>query len=580
MTRLGLALALSASFLGASAPAAAAPPRGTFSLSLDDRAAFTLQLRPRALHAQAPLLRSLLLLWPDAAAALAQAHSALGVDLLDERSFQQTGLDAEAPVAISCFAIDRREVDAAYAAARAALLRRDWRGLHGLVPVFYRHRITARVADPGRLGRFLAEQGRRPLTVLGVAALQQVLGLDRKAAAETHALLRAAGAVAVARLPGDGVVLVRVVANEEVLVDLLQPWLGARPSPAEVARLLARVSTAPPLRGPGDARPLLPADAAAALHLSGGGLATLAEVNLRERALVTVPQLPPARRAQALADADATIGACHDGLQRTLAAATFDDAAVALRVSPHALDLRLTWALTHSRPEAFATHDDRVVSLDPVAHAALGVLQLRLDLAGFPRRIPREAPFTGRFADLSRFLSSCGPLASFLAAVRLWPELLALALEEAGGERDAGEVVRGLHNITLAVTDVTAGEPRLLAFGSCDAAAAHTLERLARAGRTPVHLTRTPLPGGRVLVLAAADERTLALGRKLAARRGPAKPALAEVRLDVPALLRAHAGAGMEAALARLLAGRFGPARGEIRTAADAVTAELRLELH
>jgi hypothetical protein len=436
------------------------------------------------------------------------------------------------------------------------------------------------VADPVRLGRFLAEQEGRPLTVLGLPALQQVFGLERKAAAETLGMLRAAGAVAVARLPGDGLVLVRVVANEEVLVDLLQPWLGARPSATEIARLLARVSAPSLQRGAAAGRPLLPADATAALHLSGAGLAELAEVNLRERALVTVPQVAPARRGAALAAADAAIGACHDGLAKTLAAATFDDATVALRVTPRALDLRLSWALTRARPDAFTTRDDRVVSLDPVAHAALGVLQVRLDLAAFPRQIPREGPFAGRFADLSRFLSSCGPLASFLAAVRLWPELLSLALEEAQGERDAGEVVRGLHNLTLAVADLPDGVPRLLGFGSCDPAASRALERLARAGRTPVHLGRTPLPGGRVLVLAATDERTLALGRKLAARRGPPRTALAELRVDVPALLRAKAGAGVETALARLLAGRLGPARGEVRTTADAVTAELRIEVH
>ncbi|MBI5481323.1 MAG: hypothetical protein HY906_20865 [Deltaproteobacteria bacterium] len=580
MTRVGLALALAASVLGAGAPAAAAPLAPGTARAFDDLPAFTLQLRPRALHARAPLLRSRLLRWPAAAAALAQAQGALGVDLLDERSFQRTGLDADAPVAVSGFAIDRGEVDAAYLAARAALLRRDWRGLHGLPPVFYHHRITARVADPGRLGRFLAEQAGRPLTVLGLPALQQVFGLDRKAAAETLTLLRAAGAVAVARLPGDGLVLVRVRASEEVVVDLLQPWLGARPSPTELARLLARVSAAPPRRVRGDARLLLPADVTAALHLSGAGLASLAEVNLRERALVSVPQAAPARRAPALAAVDATIGACHDGLQKTLAAATFDDATVALRVSPHALDLRLSWALTRGRPGAFTTRDDRVVSLDPVAHAALGVLQLRLDLAAFPRQIPRAGPFAGHFAELSRFLSSCGPLASFLAAVRLWPELLALALDEAQAERDAGDVVRGLHNVTLAVTALHAGEPRLLGFGSCDPAAARALERLARAGRTPVHLGRTPLPGGRILVLAATDERGLALGRKLAARRGAAKTAVAEVRVDLPALLRAHAGSGVEAALARLLASRLGPARGEVRATTDAVTAEVRVEIH
>jgi hypothetical protein len=577
MTRGAFALALAVLWLGAGTPATAAPapaPR-----PLDERPAFTLQLRPRALHAQAPLLRSLLLLWPEAAATLTQAHGALGVDLLDERSFLQTGLDPDAPVTIAGFGIDPGEVDAAYQAARAALLRRDWRGLHSLPPAFYRHRISARVGDPARLGRFLAEQGRRPLTVLGPAALQQVFGLDKKAAAETLTLLRAAGAVAVARLPGDGLVLVRVRADQEVVVDLLQPWLGARPSPAEVVRLLARVS-AMPWRRPAEARPQLPADAAAALHLSGAGLAALAEVNLRERALVTVPQAAPARRAPALAAADATISACHEGLAKTLTAATFDDATVALQVGPHAFDLRLRWGLTRPRPAAFTTRDDRVVSLDPVAHAALGVLQLRLDLAAFPRQIPREGPFAGRFADVSKFLSSCGPLAAFLAAVRLWPELLALALEEAGGERDAGEVVRGLHNLTLAVTDLHAGAPRLLGFGACDPAAAQALDRLARAGRTPVHLGRTPLPGGRSLVIAASDERTLALGRKLAARRGPAKAALAELRVDVPALLRAHSGAGVEAALARLLAGRLGPARGEVRATADAVTAEIHLEIH
>jgi hypothetical protein len=576
MSRGALGIVLAA--LAAAGPARAAPTPPAPGRGADERAAFTLQLRPRALHDQTALLRSLLLLWPDAAGALAQAQGALGIDVLDERSFQRTGLDPEAPVTVAGFAIDRAEVDAAYRVARAALLRRDWRGLHGLPPVFYRHRITAHVADPGRLGRFLAEQGGRPLTVISLPAVQQVFGLDKKAAAESFTLLKAAGAIAVARLPGDGLVLVRVRTGGELLVDLLQPWLGARPSPAEVARLLARVTATPP--APPAGRVHLPADAAAALHLSGAGLAALAEVNLRERALVTVPRAVPAKRAQALADADATIAACHDGLEKTLAAAIFDDASMALRVTRTGLDLRLGWALARPRPEAFATRDDRVVSLDPVAHAALGVLQLRLDLAAFPRQIPRAGPFVGRFADLSKFLSSCGPLASFLAAVRLWPELLALALEEAQGERDAGEVVRGLHNVTLAVTDLPAGEPRLLGFGAIDPGAAKALERLARTGRTPVHLAKTPLPGGRILVLAGSDERTLALGRKLATRRGAAKAALAEIRLDVPALLRAHANSGVEAALARLLASRLGPARGEVRANADAVTADLHLEIH
>jgi hypothetical protein len=578
MSRGVFALTLAAC-LGAAGPVRAAPAPPGAGRADDERAAFALQLRPRALHDQAALLRSLLLLWPDAAAALVQAQGTLGVDVLDERSFQRTGLDPDAPVTVAGFAIDRAEVDAAYRVARAALLRRDWRGLHGLPPVFYRHRVTARVADPARLGRFLAEQAGRPLSVIGLPALQQVFGLDRKAAAETLTVLRAAGAVAVARLPGDGLVLVRVRAGDELIVDLMQPWLGARPSPAEVARLLARVSAAPSRR-PAAPRSLLPADAAAALHLSGPGLAALAEVNLRERALVTVPRAAPAKRAQELAAADATITACHDGLEQTLAAALFEDASAALRVTRTGLTVRLSWALARPRPAAFATRDDRVVSLDPVAHAALGVVQLRLDLAAFPRHIPRAAPFVGRFAELSKFLSSCGPLASFLAAVRLWPELLAMSLDEAHGERDAGEVARGLHNVTLALLDRSGGEPRLLGFGSFDAAAAGALQRLAHTGRTPVHLARSPLPGGRSLVLAASDERALALGRKLATRRGAAKAALAELRLDVPALLRTLANTGAEAALVRLLASRLGPARGEVRATADTVAAELHLEIH
>jgi len=115
------------------APAGAPVAKGqTPSLAVAPEPAIVLQIRPSALSDGAPLLRSLLLLWPQGAAALGAAQSALGLDFLHPGSLEQRGIDPRAPLLIEGFALSRSDVEKAYLSAKDALLRRDWRGLRSL----------------------------------------------------------------------------------------------------------------------------------------------------------------------------------------------------------------------------------------------------------------------------------------------------------------------------------------------------------------------------------------------------------------------------------------------------------------
>ncbi|HEY3352812.1 MAG TPA: hypothetical protein VGQ83_06160 [Polyangia bacterium] len=573
---LGAALAVA----GAAAPARAAPaPPPAAHLP----AAFTVAVTPRALHADAATYRALLALWPGAPAALAAARAALGHDLTTAAGFARTGLSADGPLVVAAFAVERTEVEAAYRSAIGALGRRDWRGLRHLPPAFYHHRVVARVADPLRLAAFLAEQRLAPLTAATAPGVQRVVGVERKPAAELAERLRAAGAVGLARLPGDGLVLTRVV-GRDLSVDIVQPWLAAAPPPADEAALLARLSRAPAAPAPAaaGARRLLAEDAAIAVHLDGARLQDLAEVGGRERALGQLLRLTPQARLKTLAAAEVDALVCHEGLTRAAAAATLTDAAAALRVHGRRLELHLAWTLAPGRAGVFAARDDRLTDLGAGAHGALGVLALRLDLGGFPARVPRDGPLTRRLGDATRFVASCGALTELLAMARYWPELLALALEEAHHERDAGGIVAGLHNLVVGLRDYAGDEPRLFALGSLEPAAARRLEALARAGRTPVKLGRAPLAGGRVLVMAATDAPTLTVAQTFgAARPAAARAAAVELEADLGRLLarRAATAPPAEAPGLRQLAARAGRLRGALTVEDDTLVGRLQLEL-
>jgi hypothetical protein len=562
--------------LAFAAPAAAAPSA---------RAAFTLSITPRALHADAGTYRALLAPCPEAAALVEKARAALGLDLLSGSGFARTGLVADRPVRLSAFAIERAEVDAAYRSAMQALARRDWRGLRQPPPAWYRHRLVARVADPVRLGAFLAEQTLTPLGTVSGPAVQRAVGLDRKAAATLAGKLRAAGAVGLGRLPGDGLALARLV-GPDLIVDVAQPWLAASPPPAQQGALLLELcageAPAAPATG---AHRLLEQGGAITLAVDGGRLQDLALIAGRERALALMPRLAPAARLAALAAADAQAQTCREGLAAAAAAATLTDAAVALDLVGGALEARVAFGLAPGRAAAFTTHDDRLPPL-PARSDALATIALRLDLAGYPARVPRGGPLARRLGEATRFVADCGPLAELLAMVRYWPELLALAVEEARHERDAGGILAGMHGLVLALRDFTR-EPRAFALAALEPAAARTLARLVEAGRTPVRLAQERRADGRVLVLAATDAESLARARALGAARAPAGTARApiELDLDLARFLDEHAGApeasGTRASSVsvRALAPRVGRLRGALAVTGDTLAGRLRLEL-
>jgi hypothetical protein len=552
---------------------------------LEPEAPLHVALWPRALQADAAFWRALLMLSSEASSLHAETRDLLGFDLLDRESLARTGIDPASPLLVSAFAIDRAEVDAAFRAATGALSQRQWKTLRHLPHASYRHRVVARIADPGLLGSYLSSHAGDRLVSLSPASVQRVSGLDRKASVEVAALLRGAGTVGLARLRGDGFVVVRVAEEAMLVVDLVQPWLGASIRPQDAAALFRRLVA--PQRGSRQHAPLeraslrlLAAGAAIAVHVSVARLADLAEINLRERVLATISRIPAQERARSLTEAQTQASTCREGFARAASSATLGDLTAAVRLDAGSIEGRFSWSLAPGRGEAFAVRDDHLVNLASVARDSLAVVGLRLDLPRFHGLTAREGPFAGLLADASRFASACGPLAELLLAVRFWPELLAVSLEEARHERDAGPLVAGLHNLVVALHSLSpSGEPRLFAFASLDAAAARVLERLAQAGRTPVLLSRAPLSSGRSLVIAASDQEVLAHAQQLGLKRStlsPRSPAM-ELLADLGRLL---SGGGPKLGVTgRALISRLGRLSGELSPDGASLGGRMRLEL-
>jgi hypothetical protein len=367
---------------------------------LADGAPFYASVRPLA------LLGALKRLGVDKFPELRDVKKQLGVDPLDAKLLEPSGLDVAAPAAGAFF--------------EAAPAGR------------YHHRVVATLKDPLLFTTFVtavAASGQAPIQLVDGASPLGKLGVR-----------------ATTRLP-DGSALIARVDGDTLVLDAL----GALSSHAKEVAFL-EVARAYPLRVRGavfhagsGARKLFAPDAALVLYADGRKLGPFlaAADNPAPNGKKTAPS--PCVK------------------QWATAASTFDDAALALAVDHDGVEAQLAWGAPGPVPLHFRTIDDGALDVESLAGrapltAALYAASMQPFLA-----VKRAGPQTS-FDVLSRSIDRCGGPAWGHVLVRSWPQVLGALFGEAqatgkrGGDPMLGTALNAmgqLRNVAVALRDST-----------------------------------------------------------------------------------------------------------------------------
>jgi hypothetical protein len=447
------AAALAIALLGR--PAHAGPVED-LSVWLDADAAAVVRIEAGQIEQAAGLLRSSGLPGMFETITMLSAGSAfaLGFDPMAKTGWFAGGLDGDVPLLASVAAIDRGAVDR-IVAARGSSDR----------PVLWRTRAVLKLDDPAKGGRSLTAllglaSGGVEVSPGNGAALAGMLGGATGDGNAVVTELRAAGVLAVARVPRvDGVLLLHRHGDVAVL-DLVAPYAGVpldwKRDRAALRALLARKPGGPGARLGRGAGTLL-TRAGTVIWMDTVRLAASWAARQREEAvrLVRSGHLRPAELRPAPPS-------CAD-LDVLAASGPFEDLAVSVTFRGGGRQLRMTAAVSWTlRPgsklaPALAVADDLLIDPLDLARsrgaAAAGAVYLR-GLGGL-RALPRPPLLAG--ADkLEAAEPACGEHTAELVRALAWPQVIGMHADDiAAVHRDADRAIASLRNAGFAVRNAS-----------------------------------------------------------------------------------------------------------------------------
>ncbi len=463
-----------------------------------------------------------------------------GLDVVNPALLAPTGLDGGAPIAASLF---------------EPVANTSW----------FHHRVTATVADPARL----------QLLVEGMASSKskQVI-VYAPGSPEAKAGILASSTmwgIAVLRLAGDRAVL-----------DVAQPWDGKPPAPLALAR-----------RFPLDGKPMT---GAAAKKLIAGDPALAVYVDGRRLPQVMAPlavfgAYDAAGRARARREGAACAKAW------ATAPAVFDDAALTVVADAQGMTIKLGFGET--APLALPVADDGAIELDTLARSSLALATVQMPGFAALQALPRRGPLAGSSSAVTDAANRCKLPAWAQLAVRHWPQLAGLAVDDvaASTQNAVGlqALVAGARNQAVLLREAD-GDIKWAFAGTFEPGARPALELIASqsgpsqatkvGGRSPSvyphHIAGAKggvialegLASGRALVVVAEGAPTL--GWVYEAAPGPrAPPSLLRLRADVPRLLKL---VPLDGTAGDLL-GHLGLVEGRLADEGDVVVLTLRAAL-
>jgi|GEM_PF-6025841 len=339
-----------------------------------------------------------------------------GIDVLDPAVISPTGIDANAQMAAAV--------------------------LEPVGPKALHHRLVAPMRDKAVFGLFLgglALTGQLPVTAppvdseLGKAG---VIGYSTVAGKST----------VVARMSGQNLVL------DIVSVDGVKPWAAS-----EVVKKFALQPKTPVALGKG-ARKLLGPEAALAAYVDGKKLVSLAgAVQLM---------------ARVLGDSQKPVVPVSAACQKTWTGGTvtFDDAAVAMQVTPNDLRLEAAWG-TQSKAVPglhFSPVDDLGVDVDLLSKQATLML-VDYDVGiGALSGVQRQGVYLSSSA-LDAAVNKCPSVAIPTLIIRSWPQALAALLDSTKKGSpplvaNAVDAAAKMRNLVVGVRDVNPNNPETVRY--------------------------------------------------------------------------------------------------------------------